>query len=369
MPSKRLLMTSAPFCLLALAGMGLATAQSSSPFAPQKRAQAWEQAPAVRSAPQSWSAPAAPSSTSQNSSAPYQALRSAAAPQLAYSPPPVRSSYSEAAIPVSSDAPISTTRRRATAMPTYSAQTPPKTFGGGPAAPARKAYAPQSAYSAQKMAGAAPTPPVNKYAQKFAQAPDLGSPTPPSGQARPTAPSGSPYAPGSSRRVQAWETPPPASAPQVPTYQAPQYQSPQAPAPQYQGQPYPAQTYGAPSPATPPATYGQHPPTGYAPNSYSQPAYQSSVPPTGAPYPGGPYGQGPQAPRSWTEKLGLKNLATLFRGKLTLGGAATYRDVPDNQLGPNDGWSDDEIADAELEFEVSAITDGGLEYGVALGAL
>ena len=58
---------------------------------------------------------------------------------------------------------------------------------------------------------------------------------------------------------------------------------------------------------------------------------------------------------------------TLFRGKLTLGGSGTYRDTPDDQFGPDDGWSDDTIADAEIEVEVSAVTDGGLEYGVVLG--
>ena len=58
----------------------------------------------------------------------------------------------------------------------------------------------------------------------------------------------------------------------------------------------------------------------------------------------------------------------MLRGKLILGGAATYRDVDEGQLGPDDGWTDSEIADAELEFEASAITDGGLEYGLALGA-
>ena len=47
MPTKRFLLTAAPLAILALAGMGLATAQSSSPFAPKTRAQAWDQAPAA----------------------------------------------------------------------------------------------------------------------------------------------------------------------------------------------------------------------------------------------------------------------------------------------------------------------------------
>ena len=408
MPSKRFLMTSAPFFVLALAGVGLAAAQSSSPFAVKKRAQAWEQQPAVSRAPQSWGVPnartAAP--TSAQYEAPYQAPA-----QSAYSAPvqsaSAQPSYAQpsfapqAAIPASPDAPIATRPQRKPVMQAYSANTPPKTFGGRSAQQSRPA--PQS------LAGAVPPParraPVNQYAQaQYAQA--SGAPVPPTGQGQAAPPpTRSPFAPRSSARPQAWETPQPAQAPQgsayqpqpsqnqgfqSPAYQSPRYQSqgyqpgtyqPPAPqAPSYQNPSYQqGQTYGAPS-STPPVgnAPNRQAPNGYtAPNGYAQGGYSpngytqggpQSAPPTGAPYPGGPFGNAPQRKRSWTEKLGLKNIATLLRGKLILGGAATYRDVDEGQLGPDDGWTDSEIADAELEFEASAITDGGLEYGLALGA-
>ena len=334
MPSKRFLSTAAPLAILALAGMGLATAQSSSPFAPKNRGQAWEQQPAV-SAPrtQAWEAPA--------QSLSYQA--------------PVSPAY--AAVPASVDAPIATRPRRSTALPSYSSKTPPKTFGGQ-AAPQYQGYI------APKMAGsAAPSIPPRgsdysytpPRARAVAQAPDFGAPTPPAAQPpQQTSPysaptSGSPYAPRSGQRPQAWETqpqnPPPA---QSQPYQTQPYQTLPP-----QGQAYQGQPYGAPA---------QTPRNGYTPG------YQSSVPPSGGPYASGPYASAPNQPRSWSERLGLKNIATLFRGKLTLGGAGTYREQPPNQAGPKDGWSDDQIADADFEVEVSAITDGGLEYGVVLGA-
>ena len=314
MPLKRFLSTAAPLAILALAGMGLATAQSSSPFASKSSAKAWEQGLAPQTAPvqnqntAAWQAPAYPAPT-----------------------------YQAPAIPASADAPISTQPRRSTPMKSYSSATPPKSYGGRPATQ-------YQAQPAPSLAGSATPPRGSDYsysppARSVAQAPDLGSPTPP--QPKQNSPyaastSGSPYAPSSGQRRQAWETQPATSQP-APAYQTPQYQTPQ---------------YGTPT---------QTVPNGYAPS------YQSSTPPTGAPYPGGPYSSAPQPPRSWADRLGLRNIATLVKGKLLLGGGATYREQPPNQVGPKDGWSDDEIADAEINVEVSAITDGGLEYGVALG--
>ena len=394
MLSKRFLMTSTPFFFLALAGMGLATAQSNSPFASKSKSQAWEDPPAQSAAPQSWSVPASQTPAQQSQPAPVYsqpsyapstyAPPSNAAPTYAppsnaapsYSPPTYSEpayaaptsaprifaeadysapsysepSYSEPAVPASADAPIATTRRRNTPLPSFSANTPPKTFGGRSAAPT--------------LAGGAP----RSYGNVYVEAPDLGSPAPPSGRPRSAPASASPYSPRSGGRPQAWETPP-ANAPQN---SAPNTQ------PNTQGQPYPNQNYGTPPVFQQPG-YGQngnppsgptpngYAPNGYAPNSQAPTGYQSSTPPTGAPYGGGPYSGAPQGPRSWIEKLGLKNLATNLSGKLILGAAATYREQPPNQLGPDDAWSDDEIADAELEFEISAITDNGLEYGAALG--
>lgn len=327
MAMKRFLRTGAPLAIIALAGMGLATAQSSSPFASKKRTQAWEQA--------------APSSQNVPQTAPSYAAPSYSTP--AYSAPTHQaSSYTAPAVPAAVDAPIATRPRRSTALPSYSAATPPKTYGGAKTYGGQVA-APRGpvAQSAPSLAGS-PTPPSGYIpsrpaAQSVAQAPDFGSPVPPqpagSTHAAPT--SGSPYAPRPGARAQAWESQPqtqPATAP------------------------YPAQSYGA------------APQSGYTPNGYV-PSYQSSTPPTAASNSGGPYYIPPrQEPRSWTEKLGLNNLATMIKGKLNLGGAATYREQPPNQVGPEDGWSDDEILDAEIEAEVSAITQDGLEYGIHLGA-
>jgi len=57
---------------------------------------------------------------------------------------------------------------------------------------------------------------------------------------------------------------------------------------------------------------------------------------------------------SWSERLGLGDVVTSVKGFLRIGAAATERD----------GWSEDFIADGKISGEVSAITGGGLEYGV-----
>ena len=355
MLSKRFLYTAAPLGFIAVAGMGLATAQSSSPFASKKASQAWEQpaasqqtytapshtAPNYNNAP-SYSAPTYNAAPSYTPPASYTAPAS-------YTPP----SYTVPPVPASPDAPIATNPRPVTPTKyvTASATTPPKTFGGRSAAPQP---APAQSYQPPAARSYAAPPSGSGYSYRApqptrtAQAPDFGSPTPPTGAPAPSygrsASSGSPYAPRSSARPAATA---PTQAPQ-------QYWTP------------PSSGSAAPPTQTPQAqTYGGAP-NGYRP-APQQYGYQSSTPPTGAPYPGGPYTPAPQQPRSWKDKLGLGNLATLLRGAFTLGAAATNRTQPDSQFGPDDGWSEDFIGDAELEFEVSAITQGGLEYGVNLG--
>ena len=54
------------------------------------------------------------------------------------------------------------------------------------------------------------------------------------------------------------------------------------------------------------------------------------------------------------QRLGLDTLSTLVRGGLR-GGAAARE---------SSGWEEAFVGDADLELEVSAVTDGGLEYGV-----
>jgi len=363
MPSKRFFITAAPFAILAVAGVSVAVAQSSSPFASNKRAQAWEQP--ARHAVQN-QAPVQNQAIGQNQAwqaAPRQAVPPQTSPvQLAptrpYSTPPSYSAQ-QANAPVATGARPSNqirqslqTRQAAPAQtPAYrssSTTTPPKTYGG------------QSSPNQLAGPGYAYTysPPASAQAQpRYTQAPDLGTPAPrgapipPQYGAPPAQPqsSSSPYAPRSgSSRPQAWETPPPSSQNQVPQYQ------PQNPT--YQNQGYQSQGYQNPT------HQSSTPPTGIPPQGVP-----SQGPPNGSPYSGGPYTPQPQAKRSWKDRLGLGNIETLLRGAFTAGAAVSFRDTPDNQLGPEDGTSEDFIGDAELELEVSAITQGGLEYGFVIG--
>ncbi len=396
MPSKRFLYTAAPLALLALAGMGLATAQSSSPFASKKTSQAWETPAAPTQAPtarpmQNWqNAPTQDAYTAPPTYNPAPAFN----PQPAYAPPPP--------VPASAEAPIATAPRRAAPVyATSSTKTPPKTFGGqsgapysvpyrAPAAQTRSQPRPQGASAVPQ--GAAIPPAGSNYVYKpprkqIAQAPNFGSPTPPTGSPAPqySAPTpysstsgGSPYAPAAPSAPRAtdpqqyWTPPSSASSASVTTGQTwGEYERTRPPQTQFQSQPQSQPQYDYQAQASGGSPYA---PGGYQPsqNYPGQPGYQSStpptgVPPTGAPYPGGPYSPAPQAPRSWKDRLGLGNVATLLRGAFIAGAAATNRNQPDNQFGPDDGWSEDFIGDADLEFEASAITQGGLEYGVNLG--
>ncbi len=73
-----------------------------------------------------------------------------------------------------------------------------------------------------------------------------------------------------------------------------------------------------------------------------------------------PYPNQARGPQSMGDKLGFGNIAFKYEGYLKAGAAATSRDMI---LG--DGWNADFIFDGSLRSEVSAITQGGLEYGVA----
>ena len=112
----------------------------------------------------------------------------------------------------------------------------------------------------------------------------------------------------------------PQSGPQSPAYGT--YDGGQASAPQYSAQQYPAQQY-----------------------QDQQNTRQS------------PLSARPK--QSWKDRLGLGNLATTLRGFLKLGAAAVKR-----KNTPSDtGWAAGFAADAMVAGEVSAITQGGLEYG------
>ncbi len=120
----------------------------------------------------------------------------------------------------------------------------------------------------------------------------------------------------------------------------------------YQNSQYPSSQH--PSSQHPNSQYqGQQP-------QYSQAQYQGGQ---GLPYQGATptSGQAPKAKRSWKDRLGLGKLQTIFRGSAAVGAAAV-----ENPNGAG-GWDAEFIGDADLEFEVSAITQGGLEYGAVIG--
>ncbi len=67
--------------------------------------------------------------------------------------------------------------------------------------------------------------------------------------------------------------------------------------------------------------------------------------------------------RSWTERMGLGNLSFSHEGYLKAGVAGASRDTR-----AENGWGEDFILDGSLRGEVSAITRGGLEYGIVAEA-
>ena len=297
----RLTTTLVPLSILAVAGIGLASAQTSSPFASKKKRQAWE-VPVPQTAP----LPAAPTKT-----VPAPTLPRQVAPSQTYGTPAYTTPSYET---LSYDLPVQTT-------------TPVQ---------------PSSAYKlgpSYEYGGGSSTPPL-----------------------------GNPVAPQSYGNVDYGQ---PTTAPR---YQnpAPQYNAPATRASStqehYPGRPSAPQSYPAQNPTSSvPPQYGQ--PQYGAPN-YEQPQYGQPSRTAQAPYPpqGGQPFPAPQQPRSWKEKLGLDHITTLFSGKAKAGAAASYRDVAPNQIGAEDGFGEDFIVDAEVEFEASAITQGGLEYGIHLGA-
>ena len=93
-------------------------------------------------------------------------------------------------------------------------------------------------------------------------------------------------------------------------------------------------------------------PQGYNPQGYNQ---GSAVPNTSGPNSPSAYGR-----RSWKDRLGLGNLATTFNAFLKVGIAVLNRE----DTAEDDGWRAGYIADGKIAGEVSAITGGGLEYGL-----
>ena len=180
-------------------------------------------------------------------------------------------------------------------------------------------------------------------------------------QSAPTQPStrsttSSPYAVQLPQNTQTQQTQPQASATYSPgaSYDYPSYGRTGSAAPQIRTQTpassqssgayYPGRNNGAGAQAQSQARGSYYP---------QQAQYQNQQ---GTP---SPYGAPAQAPkRSFSQKLGLDNVEFYYEGELAAGAAGTY-------AGLTDDWREDFILDGYVLGEVSAVTPGGLEYGVA----
>jgi len=195
----------------------------------------------------------------------------------------------------------------------------------------------------------------------------------------------------------------PVPAPAQPQYQAPTYQPPATPAQpkgysyqppsQYQPAPMPAQPAPSASAPQPPYQYQapaspyQTPTVGAAPSNLAggsyypgkQPAQPNyAQPPYASPYsqqqaapkqqaartptlrgPSNPYGT---KQRSWLSRAGFDNVETSLTGHAKAGVAGVDR----NGTSLENGTNVESIVDIDVRGEVSAITQGGLEYGAGL---
>lgn len=288
--------------VMAVAAITASAQVVSSPFAAKAKTQAWETVPA-------------PQSSTNNSAPIYQAPT--------YQPPQYAGANSANGATATYRAPM------AEAAPTI--ETAPQSYRQplGTMAPATAA-APQrytQPYTAAPTVAAAPAQSgfgqFGSYAPPRAPALSFQAPAPQDGThypGRPTTGEFAQYNPSST---------PPLSAPNSGQWQAPVQQNQAGhyqPPSQNWGQNYQAQN-------RPPQTY--------------------SAPPASGPL------RPVMAKASWTERLGLSNLATSISGFLKLGAGATDADTA-----RDDGWRADFIGDGMVRAEVSAITLGGLEYGV-----
>ena len=126
--------------------------------------------------------------------------------------------------------------------------------------------------------------------------------------------------------------------------------------PANQGRSYqqaPAQPQFRRGPSASPSYGGQAGPyQGYP----QQGKYQSAQ--NGGPY-GGPNARRAPQKRSWWQRLGFGNTQVKTDGYARLGDAGVWR-------GEDSDLTNELVADAMVRSEVSAITDGGLEYGLSL---
>lgn len=395
--ASRLMMGAGPVLLLALGAAVVASAQSNSPFASQKKRQAWEtpQEPA----PATNNTPSSPNETLQGgypATAPMPrvpALRGGSAAPSAMRPqeqnqPQIQPQFPPQTQPLQS-APQANRAINNDVRPT------PDNFGAAYSTPQKQpAIAPQP-YNAPVQRPQSTSPFTSQPQQnRRSPSPTIVGQDSQSGQ---SSSARSPFAP-------------PASAPRNYGHQSygNQGYGNQAynPNNNYGTAPSAGATYQSRSYNNAQGGYGANDPNNYAPNSYSngrmpsrslsspnsslpagsgvysnpelaggpnnsptQQGYRNQGYAQNAPEASSPYGQPNYAPnsgplqsaprkRTWTERLGFGTLSALFKGALRGGGGA-------RDLG---GWEEVFVGQADAELEVSAITQGGLEYGVNLGA-
>lgn len=70
--------------------------------------------------------------------------------------------------------------------------------------------------------------------------------------------------------------------------------------------------------------------------------------------PNGYGGPGPAPKRGFFDRIGLSSISTLLRGAIRGGVAARE----------NNGWEEAFVGDADIELEISTVTQGGLEWGI-----
>lgn len=172
-----------------------------------------------------------------------------------------------------------------------------------------------------------------------------------------------------------------------PAYAQPQYAPTPQPMQQHQAAPQyaPAPQYQAPSTQTPQSNGGSSFPTAPSSGTY----YPGKPPTQTAPtYPQGNYGYAPQQQQypqyqgqqvqqqrghgqqtgglrgpsqpTWGQRMGFGNVETSLSGHVKAGVAAV--DLPGRDVNV------ESVVDIDLRGEISAITDGGLEYGAGLRA-
>ena len=320
---------------LALSALGLtlvAQAQTvTSPFSKKTGKQAWETS----------------TSSSSTTPQPYQYPYGGAAPAPAPAPAPITpnpgsSGYSYPQVPSSGGSPVPTV----SSAPAAAGSAYPSTYN----------YNLPSSSSPATTGTSAPTIPQASGTYVPAS-PSLTS----GGSPYPSTYSGHPYSGGSAApQASGTYSVPKMSAPATNPTAGASYDYPSYNRAPTVGQSAPTQASGAYYPGR--NNGGQAAPTlrGPAP-THAQGTYYPQQAQTSYPTPNQyPGGQRPQ--QSWSQKLGLNNIDVYYEGYVGGGAAGTYYNMLTT---PDHEWREDFVLDGLGLVEISAITQGGLEYGVA----